>query len=383
MGIEAQRRLLKKTIYQDYLLRHVGMTTDALPYFLGRGYRNNMRVDTCPAYTAAEHGAPGFDGLALRVPPLWQAPHYTFHFPDGNASITRLLAARLVPAVAPQPQTMESVVEAPFDYARLDDGASPVRIRLNSTVVRVSHDGPPASAQSITVGYVRDGKVHGVRGRNCVLACWNQVIPYLMPELPRRQREALTGPSKVPMLYTNVFLRNWKAFERLGVSRVRCPGMYHTGFNLDTPVSIGGYRCSQSPEEPIVVHMTRNPNRPGLPRRMQQRAGMEELLSTPFEEIELKIRDQLGRALAGGGFDPSEDILGISANRWPHGYAYTPDTLADPDLPESQQEHVIGRQPFGLVTIANADAGAAAFTNTAIDQAHRSVQEIIRQRGLK
>jgi spermidine dehydrogenase len=34
------------------------------------------------------------------------------------------------------------------------------------------------------------------------------------------------------------------------------------------------------------------------------------------------------------------------------------------------------------VTIANSDAGAAAFTNQAFDEAHRAVQEILVSRGL-
>jgi spermidine dehydrogenase len=69
-------------------------------------------------------------------------------------------------------------------------------------------------------------------------------------------------------------------------------------------------------------------------------------------------------------------------NRWPYGYAYTYDTLADPDTPPEHRPHVIGRQRFGHVTIANADAGAAAFTNQAIDEAHRAVEELLVTNGL-
>src|SRR5262249_25147058 len=68
--------------------------------------------------------------------------------------------------------------------------------------------------------------------------------------------------------------------------------------------------------------------------------------------------------------------------RWPDGYAYTYDTLADPDVPPEQRPHVIGRQRLGRVTIANSDAGAAAFTNQAMDEAHRAVQELYVLNGL-
>jgi spermidine dehydrogenase len=101
-----------------------------------------------------------------------------------------------------------------------------------------------------------------------------------------------------------------------------------------------------------------------------------------FERFELEIRRQLARMLGSGGFDPAADIVGITVNRWPHGYAYTYDTLADPDVPPEQRPHVVGRQRFGRVAIANADAGAGAFTNQAIDEANRAVQELFVAGGL-
>lgn len=101
-----------------------------------------------------------------------------------------------------------------------------------------------------------------------------------------------------------------------------------------------------------------------------------------FRDFEFQIRSQLDRMLGTAGFNAAEDILAITVNRWPLGYAYTYDTLADPDLPPEQRPHVLGRQRFGQITIANADAGAAAFTNQAIDEAHRAVQELLVHEGL-
>src|SRR6266404_2084497 len=37
--------------------------------------------------------------------------------------------------------------------------------------------------------------------------------------------------------------------------------------------------------------------------------------------FERNIRDQLGRTLQDGGFDPARDITAITVNRWPHGYS--------------------------------------------------------------
>ena len=82
--------------------------------------------------------------------------------------------------------------------------------------------------------------------------------------------------------------------------------------------------------------------------------------------------------MLGPGFDGDEEILAITVNRWPHGYAYQPNTLWDPAwASEAERPWVIGRQRFGRIAIANADAAANAYTDAAIDQAHRAVGELL------
>jgi len=382
LSVEQKTAKLASISYQDYLLNFAKMRPEALPFFLGQGGRNNKRVDTTPALEAARRGSVGFNGLGLTFEEEFRESSYTFHFPDGSASIARLLVNRLIPSAMPGKQTMETIVQAPLTYARLDDPKSAVRIRLQSAAVRLEHDGAPEKSRSVRVAYVRGGKVHGVRGRHCILACYNGLIPSIVPDLPARQKEALAYPVKVPMMYNNVLIRRWTAFQKLGASTINAPGMYHTNTGLDPGTTIGGYRGVTTPEEPIIVRMVRNPNKPGMPRREQNRIGQQELLSMSFHQFEVEIRRQLGRMLGAGGFDPAADIVGITVNRWPYGYAYTYDTLGDPDVPPEERPHVIGRQRFGRITIANADAGAAAFTNQAIDEAQRAVQELFVHEGL-
>ncbi len=383
-GKSAQEKLaiLAKMSYQDYLLHVAHMTPDALPFFFGEGGRNNKRVDTTPALEAAEHGQVGFNGLGLELEERFSEGSYLFHFPDGNASVARLLTNRLIPGAIPGTQSMNTIVQAQVAYEKLDDPNSPTRIRLSSPVCRVQHDGDPDHSRGVRIAYLNAGKTYAVRGRHCILACWNAMIPALMPEIPEHQKLALAYPVKVPMMYTNVLLKRWTSLRKLGVSSVNAPGMYHSRLNLDPGTTMGGYRGLTTPEEPILVHLVRNPNKPGLPRKEQNRIGQQELLSMTFADFELKIRQQLARVLGPGGFDPAEDIAAITVNRWPHGYAYTYDTLGDPDVPPEQRPHVIGRQRFGRVTIANSDAGAAAFTNQAMDEAHRAVQELLVLQGL-
>jgi spermidine dehydrogenase len=153
--------------------------------------------------------------------------------------------------------------------------------------------------------------------------------------------------------------------------------MYHTSLNLDLPVSIGGYECTKKPEDPIVVHMMKAACKPGHPARDQHRLGRIELYSTTFETYERNIREQLRRILGAGGFDPARDILEITVNRWPHGYAYEYNSLFDPFWLEGTETPCQkARKPFGRLAIANADAGAYAYTDCAIDQAYRAVQEL-------
>jgi spermidine dehydrogenase len=174
-----------------------------------------------------------------------------------------------------------------------------------------------------------------------------------------------------------VALKNWTAFHKLGVSSVYAPGSYHSSFNLNWPVDIGAYASERSPDKPILVHMTRTPCKPGLPEFTQNKIGRVELLGTPFAVFERNIRSQLGRALGAGGFDPATDITAITVNRWPHGYAPEWNALWDEPLPEAEQPNVIGRARLGLIAIANSDAGAAAYTSSAIDQARRAVDELL------
>ena len=344
-------------------------------------------VDAVPAQDAFALGLPGFAAMGLDETPgpgqnydsirNDEAGDYYFHFPDGNASIARLLVRGLVPNAIPG-STLDDVVTARADYSKLDVAGAPVRIRLSSSVMRVGHTGPAGANRQIEVAYLQNGALKTVTTSAAVLACWHTGIPEICPELPAGQKAALDFAIKVPLVYTNVFIRSWTAFQKLGVQRISTPGMWHTSVGLDFPVSLGSYKHQTNPAEPIVLHLSKAACRPGLPVREQHRAGRVELLSTTFQTIERGIRDQLGRALGSGGFDPAADILGITVNRWPHGYAYQYNSLADDFwFNNGEQPCAVARRPHGRIAIANADAGAYAYTDAAIDHAHRAVQELL------
>ena len=370
-GKTAQEKLetLKRTSYRDYLVRVCGCSEEVANCFQGRtlGFFG-LGCDAVPAADARELGYPGFDGLGL--PGRSAREPYIYHFPDGNASLARLLVRSLVPEVAPG-QTMDDVVLARFDYDKLDRSGQGVRIRLESTCVDVRN-----TPESVLIGYVRAGVPHRVEAKHAVLACFHMVIPHIMPELPVAQREALARNVKTPLVYTNVLVRDWRPWVNLGVHDISAPMSFHSRAKLDFPVSLGGYHHPRDPSEPMCLHLVHVPGAPnrGLDARTQFRIGQARLLDMTFADFEAKIRDELDRMLGGGGFTSARDIAAITVNRWPHGYGYVANSLYDEDDYASVLERA--RQKASRVAIANSDAGGDAYAHLAIAEAARAVAEL-------
>jgi spermidine dehydrogenase len=384
LGPHAKRALLERTSYADFLVKIAGCDPSVLPFF--KSWTNDLFALEIEAVSAAEVFDagddyelivfPGFAGIDLgggaRAERVQQEP-YIYHFPDGNASIARLLVRKLVPG-AVDGHTMEDVVTARTRYERLDESAHAVRIRLGSTAVRVENR---ERSGDVEVSYVRDGAFESVRTKACVLACWNAMAPYICPQMPQEQQEALAYGVKAPLLYTHVAIRTWESLARAGVRAIHAPGSYHSLAMLDFPVDIGSYRSPRTPAEPMVLWLLRTPCRPGLTPREQYRAGRAELYTTPFVVIERHTRSQLQRMLGADGFDASRDIATVTVNRWAHGYAYTYMSMWDPVWKPGESPCERGRKPIGRIAIANSDAAATAYTDAAIDQAHRAVGELL------
>jgi len=381
LSAEEKQAKLRSMSYEAFLRDYAKVDQQVITYFMQRPHDLwAMGIDGVPALNnltpalreglgLGAFGRGGGGGGAGRMP-----EPYIFHFPDGNASVARMLVRSLIPESAPG-NTMEDIVTAKFSYAKLDSGKSPVKIRLNSTVVRVRPigDTDPTGAD---ITYIVNGKARRVGAPRVVLACNNTMIPYVCPEIPAPQKEALAYAERVPLIYTNVVIRNWQSFKKLGVERIDYPTGYFSDATMDFPVSMGDYRFTTSPDEPCVLHLLRTPCRYGVPAKDQYRAGRRDMLSTPFSTYERNIRDQLGRALGPGGFDPARDILAITVNRWAHGYAYEYPQLWERRWDPNEKPNVVARRRYGQITIANSDAGAHAYTDGAIDQAYRAVREL-------
>ena len=367
---------LAATSYRNFLLKDVGLSEGAVKYFQSR--TNDfmaLSIDAVAAADAYSVGFPGFAGMNLapiseEAAAEMEEP-YIYHFPDGNASVARLLVRSLIPGVAPG-HTMDDIVLATFDYARLDQPKAAVRLRLNSTAVSVRNvDG------GVHIGYSRGGQLAQVRGKRCILACYNMMIPYLLKDLPAPQAHALSQNVKYPLVYTKVVIRNWQSFQKLGVHEIYTATQPYSRIKLDYPVSMGGYDHPRDPTQPIGLHMVYVPTSPnsGMNARDQARAGRGKLYGQTFEQLEAQLRDQLQRMLGPGGFKHETDILAITVNRWSHGYASFSNSLFD-DADESEALMNLARKPVGHVSIANSDAAWSAYAHAAIDEAFRAVREV-------
>ncbi len=311
---------------------------------------------------ARSAGAMGFEPVAVYD----EENPYIHHFPDGNAGVARAMVKKLIPGVA-KGGNAEELVLARFDYAQLDKPGQAARIRLNSTVVNVEYAGSPGSSSDIHVSYMNDNRQYRVQAGAAVMACYNMIIPHIVSGLPDEQAAALKLQGKSPLQYTTVGLRNWRAMKELGIGVAMSPGNMHQAVLMDFPVSMGGYEYTKTPDDPCVIQMICCPyGEVGAPVLEQFREARYRMLSLQFADYEKEIRRHLTGMLPGELFDFDRDVASISVNRWAHGY-----TTGGPG--DSTR---IGRQPFGRITIANADSAPDADAKTAIMMAHRAVNEL-------
>jgi len=407
MTLEEKYYYLDSISYEDYLKKYHKVGDEVIGVFHSMLWALwGVGTESIPAFGAFSDGLPGFSGLGFTDEDDTSEPEnqmydlstydenieeymskneisdepYIFHFPDGNATIARLLVRKMIPnSIAGS--TMEDIVTAKADYSQLDLSDQRVNIRLDSTVISAKN-----TNDGVEVIYVKQGKLYKVSGKKCILACYNGIIPNLCPDLPKKQKEALKYNVKVPLVWVQVAMKNWHMFAKKGISRAICPKSFFNNMYIDFPVSIGEYQYPQSFDDPVVFLMNHVPTRPyeGLTNREQHRKGRYDILKLSYQDYEDKIFNQL-KGMFGSDFR-KEDVAGITVNRWAHGYSYEYNSLFDSDffdgsMPDSMNNerypHVIGRKPFGNISIANSDSGGSAYVDAAIVQADRAVNEIL------
>ncbi len=372
-SLAEKEALLRNISYLDFLKQYADMTDgvcavlqDTFLPMLGVGW------EAASAWEALEYEFPGTRGLGFEAKQVREEP-YIHHFPDGNASVARALVRELIPGAIPG-STMEDLVLAKANYLALDSEKNPVRLRLNSTAVNVTHD---ERGERVGVTYVNNGNRYLARGRHVVLACYNNIIPYLCPEIPRAQADALRYATKIPFVLGSFAIRNWQAFADSGYRMMYSPGdVMFKRLSLDFPVSMGGYEYSQSPDQPTVITAWYSPTARGLDSRTQYRAGRAKMLDMSYMDFEQDIVGHLNGMLDPYGFDAERDLAAITLNRWAHGYAYEFEGVGLPaQYNRFNGPHIAGRAQMGRISIANSDSEAYAYVDGAIDAAYRAVSE--------
>ena len=294
---------------------------------------------------------------------------YLFHFPDGGATVARLLVQRLMPGVARFSGAV-GCVEARFDYAQLDrPGVQPVNLRLNSTVVSVAN-----AAKGVSLHYVQAGNRRRVSARHAIMAGWSAVNAHVVKGLPTAQKEAMHANIKMPMVYAQVVLRRWHALQSSGMGVVYAPHAPFQFSQMDFPVSMGRYRPPRGPDEPACLLMIRCPGpllEPGAAPDIF-RAGRAELLGQDFAHYVQAILAQLQGMYGPHGLDAQRDVAAITVNRWGHGFVW------DEAQYQGQPAHKLSARRLGNIAMAGADSAGKAYLDAAIDAAWRAVNELPR-----
>ncbi|QMT34315.1 FAD-dependent oxidoreductase [Conchiformibius steedae DSM 2580] len=365
--------LAEKTSYYSFLRDTVKLPEHAMRYLtnISSEYWGHA-INAVSVAEAAENGYPGTQKLGLPLEKGEKEP-YIYHFPDGNASIARLLVRKLIPAVAAG-NSMEDIVTAKFDYAQLDMSEHPVRIRLNSTVLMAEN-----RANGVDVAYLSHGSdaLTRVRATHCIFAGHSTLAARILPQMPEAQQQAMKSNVKVPMVYAKIALKNARAFQKLGVYSLYAPDAPYCLIQLDDPVNIGTYRHAATPDEPIVLHAARIATAfEGNDARSMYRGGRARLAGQKLEDLEKELREQLRGLyqLAGESFDDA--AVAITFNRWSHGYSYEQVGLWDNNDAASKTVAQMQRR-LGNILMAGTDVAWKPYLQDAVEQAYRAVREAL------
>jgi spermidine dehydrogenase len=366
-GDEKSRRLDSMTIKQ-YLMETYGLSSET--------------VETFMADEGGGFGA-GPDGLSAYCIYAFDAErplnHQTHSFPGGNAGIGRQIVKTLIPQSIPGPRTLEAVCRNKINFAALDRPGQPARIRLDSTVVWVKHEGNPATSSILTVAYTRGGNVYRVKARSAVMAggCWTS--KHIVRDLADLQRQAYDQFFRSPCLMANVALRNWRFLYKLGISGCQWfEGLGSFTAVRKVPIFSTGDKTI-GPDSPVVLTLKVLYPHPGRPLQEQGNLGRAELLSTSFREYERKIREQLTEMFSRTGFDPRRDIAGIVLNRWGHAYVSPQPGFFFGKGGSPAPRQILRAAPFGRIAFANTELSGAPDHRTAITEAHRAAGQILDQ----
>jgi spermidine dehydrogenase len=292
-------------------------------------------------------------------------------FPGGNAGIARHFVKKMIPnAIAGT--SFGDTLFGKIDFDELDREGNTIRIRLNSTVVRVAKE----SRNRVRVTYTRNGEVHQLHASAVVMASGGWVNQHVIADLPKSHRDAYESFAHSPVLVANVALHNWRFLERLGISAAIWSGGFGFTCNIRRPMVVGGKSQPLHPDQPIVLTFYAPIYKPGLPLKKQGVVGRAELLGTSFTDYERQIREQMTKMFASGGFEPTRDIAGIILNRWGHAYLNPgPGFLFGANGAAAPPDVI--RQPLDRIAIGHSELRGHQYWTGAAGEGRRAVETLL------
>lgn len=296
----------------------------------------------------------------------------TISFPGGNTTFARHLVRSLIPDSMSGDLSFSDVLNHSIDFAALDRKDAPARIRLNSTVIRVEHEG-----SGVAVTYEKEGKLYRTRGRAAVVASAGWVNRHTIADLPGDIRAAYDEFRYAPAMSVNVALTNWRFLYKLQAPAVRYfSGEFGWSCNIRQNMVAGAYHPPLHPDKPTVLTFYLGLYTPGLSPSEQGRLGREKMLATSYADFERQIRSQMTMLFGDAGFDASKDIAGIILNRWGHARVIQPPGFYFGRNGKRPAREIV-EQGFGRIAIAHAELNGHQNATGALAQGKRAAEQVL------
>lgn len=272
---------------------------------------------------------------------------------------------------------MQEICRGRVQFASLDRSGQAVRVRLNSTVVSVKHEGTPDASRTVEVLYTRGGKLYRVRAKSVIMTGGSWTTKHVVRDLPADYREAYAEFHRAPCLMANVAVRNWRFLYKLGLTECQWFEGIGNYLTIRKMATFGTDPATISPDSPVVLNLKILFSKPGLTLEEQTSRRRMELYSTPFRSYERQIREQFHSLFARSGFNSRRDIAGIILNRWGHAYlSPKPGFFFGRDGKPGPGE-IVRQHPHGRIAFANYDLAGIMDHRMSILEAQRAVGQIM------
>jgi spermidine dehydrogenase len=374
---DAISRYLDSITLEQHYMERFGLSRETVRTFLSpvEGGGSGLGPDALSAYS---------DYAFEMLHPLQDETSGTDQmFPGGNTTIARLMVKSLIPTAIDGPDSVEGVTQNTVNLSALDAPQARARIRLSSTAVAVQHDGEPSKANSVTIAYLKDGKIFRVKARSAILAGGSWTTKHIVKDLPKTHRSAYAEFYRSPCMTANVAVRNWRFLYRMGMSGCRWFEGVGNYMEVRKLALTGVGDSTIGPDSPIVLSLKVLYSYPGYATEEQGNRGRGEMLGTSFRDYERRIREQFTEMFAGSGFDARRDIAGIILNRWGHAYLSPQPGFFFGREGRPAPREILRNAPFGRIAFANTDLAGAMDHRYSILEAQRAVGQLLDQQTVE